>query len=134
MFCNKWKSVVNIINIKSNFFANKGVYKIFQVIILLFFILSPFLLQEALALNPPCDWKLKESNSIKKENSIFDKDQKNFLEENKIEVVSGVNLPMLLKLSTLKGNVKLKEAVRIAEKAGKESIIVASELLDKKKV
>jgi len=62
-------------------------YKIFQVIILLFFILSPFLLQEALALNPQCDWKLKESNSIKKENSIFDKDQKIFLEENKIQSI-----------------------------------------------
>lgn len=55
-----------------------------------------------------------------------------FLEEN-IEVVSGVNLPMLLKLSTLKSNVNIKEAVKIAEKAGKENIIVASKLLDKEK-
>ena len=40
-----------------------------------------------------------------------------FLEENKIEVISGVNLPMLLKLSTLKSDVTLNEAIKIAEKA-----------------
>ena len=54
-----------------------------------------------------------------------------FLEENKLEVISGVNLPMLLKLATIKEDVTLKEAVKIAEKAGKENIIVASKLLNK---
>ena len=53
-----------------------------------------------------------------------------FLEENKIEVISGVNLPMLLKLSTIKENVTLQEAIKIAEKAGRDNIIVASKLLD----
>ncbi len=53
-----------------------------------------------------------------------------FLEENKIEVISGVNLPMLLKLSTLKNNVSLEDAIKIAEKAGRDNIIVASKLLD----
>lgn len=52
-----------------------------------------------------------------------------FLEENKVEVVSGVNLPMLLKLATLKDSVTLEEAVKTAETAGKENIIVASRLL-----
>lgn len=52
-----------------------------------------------------------------------------FLEESKVEVVSGVNLPMLLKLATLKDTVNLEEAVSTAETAGKENIIVASELL-----
>ena len=52
-----------------------------------------------------------------------------FLEENKVEVVSGVNLPMLLKLATLKESVTLEEAVKTAETAGKENIIVASKLL-----
>ncbi len=52
-----------------------------------------------------------------------------FLEENKVEVVSGVNLPMLLKLATLKNNVTLEEAVKTAESAGRENIIVASKLL-----
>ncbi|MGI9553534.1 MAG: PTS sugar transporter subunit IIA [Thermodesulfobacteriota bacterium] len=53
-----------------------------------------------------------------------------FLEEEKIEVISGVNLPMLLKLSTLKSDVKLIDAIKIAEKAGRDNIIVASNLLD----
>ncbi len=54
-----------------------------------------------------------------------------FLEEEELEVISGVNLPMLLKLATIKDDVKLKEAVKIAEKAGKDNIIVASKLLNK---
>ncbi len=53
-----------------------------------------------------------------------------FLEENKIEVISGVNLPMLLKLSTIKEDVTLQDAIKIAEKAGRDNIIVASKLLD----
>lgn len=54
-----------------------------------------------------------------------------FLEEEKLEVISGVNLPMLLKLATIKDDVKLKDAVKIAERAGKDNIIVASKLLNK---
>lgn len=56
-----------------------------------------------------------------------------FLDKKNIEVISGVNLPMLLKLSTLKSNVKIKEAIKIAEKAGKDNIIVANKLLNKNK-
>lgn len=56
-----------------------------------------------------------------------------FLEENKVEVVSGVNLPMLLKLATLPSKTTLKEAVKIAETAGRENIITASKLLSEKK-
>ena len=56
-----------------------------------------------------------------------------FLEENKVEVVSGVNLPMLLKLATLKDSITLEEAVQTAESAGKENIIVASKLLQDRK-
>ena len=55
-----------------------------------------------------------------------------FLEKKKIEVISGVNLPMLLKLATLSTKVTLEEAVSIAESAGKDNIIVASKLLQKR--
>lgn len=55
-----------------------------------------------------------------------------FLEEKEIEVISGVNLPMLLKLSTINDEVTLEEAIKIAEKAGRDNIIVASKLLDNK--
>ncbi len=53
-----------------------------------------------------------------------------FLNEENTEVISGVNLPMLLKLSTLKSDTGLSEAVKIAEKAGRDNIIVASKLLN----
>ncbi|MGH7885423.1 MAG: PTS sugar transporter subunit IIA [Thermodesulfobacteriota bacterium] len=55
-----------------------------------------------------------------------------FLDNNQVEVISGVNLPMLLKLATVNQDVSLKDAVKLAEKAGKENIIVASNLLNKK--
>lgn len=54
-----------------------------------------------------------------------------FLENDQVEVISGVNLPMLLKLATVKQDVSLRDAVKLAEKAGKENIIVASNLLNK---
>lgn len=52
-----------------------------------------------------------------------------FLDNNNVEVISGVNLPMLLKLATLSDKVTLNEAVKIAEAAGRDNIIVASKLL-----
>jgi PTS system mannose-specific IIA component len=55
-----------------------------------------------------------------------------FLENNNVEVISGVNLPMLLKLATLSSKITLDEAVKIAESAGRDNIIVASKLLQKK--
>ena len=54
-----------------------------------------------------------------------------FLEEDKVEVISGVNLPMLIKLSTIPENTSLIDSVKIAEKAGKDNIIVASNLIKK---
>lgn len=54
-----------------------------------------------------------------------------FLETGKVEVISGVNLPMLMKLGTMDENTSLDEAVEIAATAGRKNIIVASELLDK---
>jgi mannose PTS system EIIA component len=56
-----------------------------------------------------------------------------FLEDKRVEVISGVNLPMLLKLATLSSSVTLDEVVKIAETAGRDNIIIASKLLDKKK-
>ncbi len=54
-----------------------------------------------------------------------------FLESGEMEVISGVNLPMLLKLGTIEEKTTLKEAVQLAAKAGRDNIIVASELLSK---
>ena len=54
-----------------------------------------------------------------------------FLEENKVEVISGVNLPMLIKLASISEDTSLSDSVEIAEKAGRDNIIVASKLIKK---
>ena len=48
-----------------------------------------------------------------------------------VEVLSGVNLPMLIKLAEVRGELSLKEAARIAAEAGRKYINIASELLAK---
>ena len=48
-----------------------------------------------------------------------------------IEVISGVNLPMLIKLAEVRGEMSLAEAARIAADAGRRYINIASELLAK---
>ncbi len=56
-----------------------------------------------------------------------------FLEENHVEIITGVNLPMLIKFSQLPKNISLKDAVIEIKKTGKDGIIVASELLSEKR-
>ena len=48
-----------------------------------------------------------------------------------IEVIAGINLPMLVKLATLRKDLSLKEAVLGAKEAGTKYITIASELLGK---
>jgi PTS system mannose-specific IIA component len=48
-----------------------------------------------------------------------------------VEIVTGVNLPMLIKLTTLRGG-DLLEIARVARDQGKGAIYVASELLERK--
>ncbi len=48
-----------------------------------------------------------------------------------IEVIAGINLPMLVKLNTLRKEKNLKEAVTGAKEAGIKYITIASELLGK---
>ena len=51
------------------------------------------------------------------------------LDEGEVEVVAGVNLPMLIKLASLRGERSLKKAVHEAQEAGRKYISVASQLL-----
>jgi mannose PTS system EIIA component len=44
----------------------------------------------------------------------------------KIEVIAGVNLPMLIKLAEVRGRMKLQEAALAAQEAGRRYIRVAS--------
>ena len=46
-----------------------------------------------------------------------------------IEVIAGVNLPMLVKLASVRGKESLGEAVESAQEAGRKYISVASKLL-----
>jgi PTS system mannose-specific IIA component len=54
-----------------------------------------------------------------------------FLEESKIEVITGVNLPMLLKLSTYEGDGDLAELAQFIKTYGQKNINLASEILKK---
>jgi PTS system mannose-specific IIA component len=53
------------------------------------------------------------------------------LQENRIEVVTGVNLPMLLKLSTYDRDVTLGELAEFIRSYGQKNINIASEILKK---
>ncbi|WP_029350383.1 PTS sugar transporter subunit IIA [Bosea sp. 117] len=46
-----------------------------------------------------------------------------------IEVVAGINLPMLVKLATVRAELPLKEAVAQAQEAGRKYINIASRVL-----
>jgi len=52
-----------------------------------------------------------------------------FLNERQVEVVTGVNLPMLIKLATLKKERTLDELARFIRDYGQRNISVASDLL-----
>ena len=49
----------------------------------------------------------------------------------RVEVVSGVNLPMLIKLASVRANLSLEAAAAAAQDAGRKYISVASHELDK---
>lgn len=55
-----------------------------------------------------------------------------FMKDGKVEVVTGVNLPMLLKLSEFKEGMSLKEFACFIKDYGKKNISLASEILEKK--
>jgi mannose PTS system EIIA component len=51
------------------------------------------------------------------------------LDEANVEVIAGVNLPMLVKLASVRGEVPLAKAVDLAKEAGRKYISVASQVL-----
>jgi len=56
-----------------------------------------------------------------------------FLEDEKVEVVTGVNMPMLLTLSSYRKGRSLKEIVRLAKRSGRRSITLAKEIYGRKR-
>lgn len=55
-----------------------------------------------------------------------------FMKEGKVEVLTGVNLPMMLKLSDAKENMTLREFAALVKSYGEKNIMLASEILSKK--
>ena len=56
-----------------------------------------------------------------------------FLEEEKVEVVTGVNLPMLLTLASYRKGKSLREIGSLVKKPGRRSIILAKDVFDRKR-
>ena len=52
-----------------------------------------------------------------------------FLERKGVEVLAGVNLPMLIKISSARGTQTLQETARLAQQAGRKYISIASQVL-----
>jgi PTS system mannose-specific IIA component len=57
-----------------------------------------------------------------------------FMKEGKVEVITGVNLPMLLKLPDVREGISLKEFAHNIKDYGIKNISLASEILSKKVV
>ncbi|WP_341909873.1 PTS sugar transporter subunit IIA [Ferrovibrio terrae] len=51
------------------------------------------------------------------------------MDQAKVEVIAGVNLPMLIKLASVRGKAELASAVSAGQEAGRKYINVASKLL-----
>jgi PTS system mannose-specific IIA component len=56
-----------------------------------------------------------------------------FLENENVEVVTGVNMPMLLTLSSYRNGRSLKEIGRLVKKSGRRSIVLAKVVLGLKR-
>lgn len=52
------------------------------------------------------------------------------MDQAKVEVIAGMNLPMLIKLASVRGDDDLVAAVALAQEAGRKYINVASSLLE----
>lgn len=55
-----------------------------------------------------------------------------FIKEGKVEVLTGVNLPMVLKLSEVKEDMTLRDFACLIKNYGEKNIMLASEILSKK--
>ncbi len=57
-----------------------------------------------------------------------------FIKEGEVEVITGVNLPMVIKLASQKSEISLEEMAEIVEVQGKQSIYRAVNLLSPQKM
>ena len=100
---------------------------------------------EAVCIGPEDDMEMRRSEILKKVGEV-DKGQGaivltdmfggtpsnlaiSIMDRAKVEIIAGINLPMLLKLASLRKDKSLKETVEGAQEAGKKYINIASQLL-----
>ena len=57
-----------------------------------------------------------------------------FIKENEVEIVTGVNLPMVIKLASQNRELTLTEMAKLVEEQGKQAIHRTSELLEPPKI
>jgi PTS system mannose-specific IIA component len=57
-----------------------------------------------------------------------------FLKDEEVEVVTGVNMPMLLTLLSYRKGRSLREMGKLVKKSGRRSIILAKEVFERKKI
>jgi PTS system mannose-specific IIA component len=57
-----------------------------------------------------------------------------FLENEKVELVTGVNMPMLLTLSSYRKGRSIREIGKLVKKSGRRSIILAKKLAESKRM
>jgi PTS system mannose-specific IIA component len=54
-----------------------------------------------------------------------------FLKQNMVEVISGVNLPMLIKLANMRDHMSFEDVVPFIQQYGQRNIVIASHVLDR---
>ena len=100
---------------------------------------------EAVCIGPEDDMEVRRAEILKKVESVNNGDGTivltdmfggtpsnlalSIMEKAKVEIIAGINLPMLIKLCSLRKDKSLKESVTGAQEAGKKYITVASQLL-----
>ncbi len=100
---------------------------------------------EAVCIGPEDDMEVRRAEILKKVESVNKGDGTivltdmfggtpsnlalSIMEKAKVEIIAGINLPMLIKLCSLRKDKSLKESVTGAQEAGKKYITVASQLL-----
>ena len=101
---------------------------------------------EAVCIGPEDDMETRRAEILKKVESVNKGDGAivltdmfggtpsnlalSIMEKAKVEIIAGINLPMLIKLCSLRKEKSLKESVTGAQEAGKKYITVASQLLE----
>ena len=55
-----------------------------------------------------------------------------FLEEEQVEVLTGMNLPMILKILSAREGTALEDLARMAKECGRENIYLAREILEER--